>query len=472
MESLHENFDTIYKEMKSGDKEIVENILKEIKKYNVYDIIAKLSALNLVPENQNKATIIEPIIAAILTLSKDDLTSNYKMSMGKFKKLIQSIENMELTNAIDPPENPFIDRVMFYNNYNIFTGINYIPGYILQAVINILYLSENEFNVEFTKKMSILINFILKISDYITKEIDINITNLKKYDENSNIVIPSEQRLEKLKESLIIKEDVVNRMIDDDELINLLYSDFENENIENILNLDNQKFFLSPFLRDNKGNVIILSPSILVPFLIHTIVIFAEKYGEKEKFIQLYNNEVWKQCIKNFDQIGNKRIKESSLNIELKKDDTSYKEALLTGDNKQVVIAIGIFDDGKNFNKKKIFDKYNNDNIGKLLDNRISYIVKKLCHKIQDNDIFVCLIYNSFGRSMVVGLDKYTANKPICLNPFELKCISVNEREQKFFLTRYINAKNKLINMPQAFGELPIHIFRYNNLFLINFNLN
>ena len=173
MESLHENFDTIYKEMKSGDKEIVENILKEIKKYNVYDIIAKLSALNLVPENQNKATIIEPIIAAILTLSKDDLTSNYKMSMGKFKKLIQSIENMELTNAIDPPENPFIDRVMFYNNYNIFTGINYIPGYILQAVINILYLSKNEFNAEFTKKMSILINFILEISDYISKEIDI-----------------------------------------------------------------------------------------------------------------------------------------------------------------------------------------------------------------------------------------------------------------------------------------------------------
>lgn len=71
MESLHENFDIFYKGMRNGDKDIVEDILKEIKKYDVYDIIAKLSALNLVPENQNKATIIEPIIAAILTLSKD-----------------------------------------------------------------------------------------------------------------------------------------------------------------------------------------------------------------------------------------------------------------------------------------------------------------------------------------------------------------------------------------------------------------
>ena len=286
MESLHDNFDKFYKEMKKGDKDIVENILKEIKKYDVYDIIAKLSALNLVPENQNKATIIEPIIASILTLSRDELTSKYKISIGKFKKLIQSIESMSLTSAIDPPENPFIDRVMFYKNYNIFTGINYIPGYILQAIINTIYTSGNEFNIEFAKRMSVLINFILEISDYASKKIDISITNIKKYDEISNIVVPSEYRLEKLKECLIIKEDIVNRMLNDNELINLLYSDFENENIENILNLDNQKFFKKPFLKDDKGNVIILSPSILVPFLIHTIVSFADQYGEKEKFIK------------------------------------------------------------------------------------------------------------------------------------------------------------------------------------------
>lgn len=474
MESLHDNFDKFYKKMKKGDKDIVKNILKEIKKYNVYDIIAKLSALNLVPENQNKATIIEPIIAAILTLSKDELTSKYKISIGKLRKLIQSIENMGLTSAIDPPENPFIDRVMFYNNYNIFTGINYIPGYILQSVINTIYTSGNEFNIEFSKRMSVLINFILEISDYASKEIDISIENMKKYDEIPNIVIPSENRLEKLKECIIIKEDIVNRMLNDNELINLLYSDFENEDIENILNLDNQKFFKKPFLKDDKGNVIILSPSILVPFLIHSIVSMADQYGEKEKFIQLYNNKVWKQCIKYFHILGNRKINEKSLNIELKNDNTSYKEALLSGDNKQVVIAIGVFDDGRNFDKEKVFDKYNNNKINKLLDERVDYIIKKLKQNIKDKDIFICLIYNSFGRSMVVGFNKNTSNMPICLNPFELRCISINEREQKFFLTRYINAKNKLINMPQFFGELPfIDIYtNCNYSFYINDEFN
>ena len=133
-------------------------------------------------------------------------------------------------------------------------------------------------------------------------------------------------------------------MLNDNELIDLLYSDFENENIENVLNLDNQKFFKRPFLKDNKGNVIILSPSILVPFLIHTIVSFADQYGEKEKFIKLYNDNVWKQCIKYFEKLKNKQINENFFNIELEKYDTSYKEALLRGDNKQVIITIGIFD--------------------------------------------------------------------------------------------------------------------------------
>lgn len=462
MESLHDNFDIFYEGTKKGDKDILKNILEEIKKYDIYDIIAKLSALNLVPENQNKATIIEPIIAAILTLSKKKLTSKYKISMGKFKRIVQSIENMRLTSAIDPPENPFIERVMFFNNYNVFTGINYIPGYILQAVINTIYTSSNQFNLKFVKKISRLINFILEISDYISKEIDISIENLKKYDEFQKIVIPSENRLEKLEKSLIIKEDVVNYILEDDELINLLYSDFENEDIENVLNLDNQSFFKRPFLKDDKGNVIILSPSILVPFLIHSIVILADKYGEKEKFIKLYNDTVWKQCIKYFDKLGNKVINEDSLNVNLEKDDISYKEVLLSGDNKQVIIGIGIFDDGRNFNAEKVFDNYKNYDISNLLDRRINYIINRLKHKILDQDIFICLIYNSFGRSISVEYNISTFNAPISLNPSELKCISINEREQKFFLTRYISAKNKLSEVPQFFGELPF-IYVYTN---------
>jgi len=63
---------------------------------------------------------------------------------------------------------------------------------------------------------------------------------------------------------------------------------------------------------------------------------------------------------------------------------------------------------------------------------------------------------------MIVKFNDSVSYKAICLNPFELKCISINEREQKFFLTRYIMSKNKLSSLPQFFGELP-YIDMYTN---------
>ena len=474
MDSIYDNFERYYKFAKKGDKDIIIDILNEVKKYDVYDVIAKLSALNLVPENQNKATIIEPVISAILTLPKNELKSTYKISMGKFKKIIQLIESMNISLAIDPPENPFIDRVMLYENYNIFTGINYIPGYILQGFIDAIYKYTNDINNEFVEKISVLIFFILQISDKVSKGANISFENLKKYDEIPNLVIPQEQRLETLKQSIIISEYEVKRILKDEKLIDLLYCDFQNEDIENILRIDNQKFFKNPFLKDNNGNVIILSPSILVPFLVHNIIIIANKYGEKDNIINIYNNVIWKNCEKYFYRLGNKKIDEKSLNIKLENESASYKEILLSGDNKQVIIAVGIFDDGRKFSSEKVFDKYDNNKIVNVLEKRINYIIKQLKGKIEEKDIFICLIYNSFGRSMIIGYNGHTYNRPICLNPFELKCISVNEREQKFFITRYIKSKNKLLNMPQAFGELPyIDIYTNSNYsFYINDEFN
>lgn len=455
MEKANDLFNELYNQNKSKDIEIVKNILDIVKKYNVYDIIARLSALNLVPENQNKATIIEPIVAAILTLPKKEIKSEIIMSAGKFKKIINLIEQMDLKQAIDPPENPFIERVLFYDNYNVFTGINYIPAYILQIFIKALCFNTEKFNKEFLEKSNLLINFILQISNQMTQKIGIDIDSLKKFDEREELLVPNGEKLEKLKETLVIKETIINSMLKYNELIEFLYTDFNSGEIEETLNTENQKFYSKPFLKNEKGDVIVLSPSILVPFLVHSIIKLSDKYGEKEQIIELYNNITWRECQSYFDKLGNKKLNTNCFDIELIENVDFYKEALLCGDNKQICIAIGLFDDGRDFNGEIIFDTYKNYEFKDLLKRRIKYFIKELKKYVKEENIFFCLIYNSFGRSMLVEYNEKTANTPICLNPFELKCISINEIEKNFFLTRYIESKNELINTPQAFGELP-----------------
>ena len=44
----------------------IENIVAEIQKYDVYDMLSRISGLNLMPQNQNKSILLDGLIAAIL----------------------------------------------------------------------------------------------------------------------------------------------------------------------------------------------------------------------------------------------------------------------------------------------------------------------------------------------------------------------------------------------------------------------
>lgn len=129
LEMLFEDDDTI-NEMGS--------IVAEIKKYDVYDILARISGLNLMSQNQNKSILLDGLIAAILREKEEEYSSNYKMSSGKFRRLIEQLNNTNLTMSIDPNENTFVQNIMLMDNHTVFNGIDNTPAYNLQMLINIL----------------------------------------------------------------------------------------------------------------------------------------------------------------------------------------------------------------------------------------------------------------------------------------------------------------------------------------------
>src|SRR5699024_5277048 len=91
-----------------------------------------------------------------------------------------------------------------------------------------------------------------------------------------------------------------------------------------------------------------------------------------------------------------------------------------------------------------------------LVEKRSSYLYRKLNkQKIKIEDIFHTIIINSFGRGVNLRLKQKYNYQPFVLNPFELKCISINEESDAIFLPRYIKAKSHLISGPPTlFSEL------------------
>ena len=74
---------------------------------------------------------------------------------------------------------------------------------------------------------------------------------------------------------------------------------------------------------------------------------------------------------------------------------------------------------------------------------RAEYFVENLPQAQWDN-VYQIVIINSFGRTVGSRVTKDELRYAIQLSPFELHCISVNERDRNEFLPRYIDAKKKI----------------------------
>ena len=123
-------FGDIFESQETIDE--LKDISDEIKKYDVYDVLARISGLNLMPHNQNKSVLLDSLIAGIICEEENTYNSTYKMSAGKFKKLIGKINETNLALSIDPNENAFYQNVMLMDNYTVFRtkeGANIMKRY-------------------------------------------------------------------------------------------------------------------------------------------------------------------------------------------------------------------------------------------------------------------------------------------------------------------------------------------------------
>ena len=147
----------------SGDESALSAIIDDLAPYDIFDFIARVSSLNLMIENQNKSTILDALVAGILSRPREHYQGKAKMSSGKFRNIINRLESLGMKQLVDPAENAFIERVRYYGNYWIFPGINYSPAHTLQGFLDVLCLRNIQFDKKFTLKAHQLINFVLQI---------------------------------------------------------------------------------------------------------------------------------------------------------------------------------------------------------------------------------------------------------------------------------------------------------------------
>ena len=441
----------IQEHMASSDEIELKALIDEIARYDVFDFIARISSLNLLIENQNKSILFDALIAGLLTREKTIYLGTAKMSSGKFRSIVNRLGNLGLQQMIDPAENAFIERVCYYGNYWIFPGINYSPSYSLQGFLNVLCLRHLQLDAKFAQKAHQLINFVLQISDSIVQTMGYGLDSICHVEQGS-LMIPAAILAEKAKNCIYLDYSLIETMIPDETLRQSLFSEFENRELTQVIDGQWQEFFVHPFLKTGTGAVIILNPTILVPFLIHQLVLLANSYGVKEQLVDAYNNEIWRKCKKDLHDLGHKKIQEEAYGITLINNRYRKEEILTVGNNKLLFVQF-VCDAGDDYDGCSMFSQHKIGADVPSTRERAEYFVSKLPFANWEN-VYQIVILNSFGRTIGSEITKGERRYSIHLSPFELHCVSINERNRNEFLPRYINSKKKMnLMLPTMIGS-------------------
>ena len=444
-------------------KDDILELVNRISNYDIFDFLARISGLNLLPENQNKSVLLDTLIQYVLTKEETNYTSTSKMSAGKFKSIINGLNSTNLSLSIDPCENVFIQNVMLGTNYRVFNGIDSTPAYNLQALIKILFQYQNKFDEEYLKKVYRLFSLILGISEEIAKSLNLSLEDIK-YDEQRKVILPSSDIVCKYAERIVYPLDKVKGYIDK-------YFDIEDIAIEfgikEIGDLDNRPFYQKPFLINARNNtIVILNVALLPSFAFYKAIEWADEYNLKKAVLNRYNDYLWLETKRTLDRLGHKKVYEKALGLECISLDY-YKEMIATVYNNQLMIVFFMCDDGDQYPEKGIHVPYPDERHNDIYEERIKYFYEKIKQSdMPKEDWCILIIMNGFGRGFGVGGNLMPFMfKPIRLNTFELRCISIKERNITNFLPRYIRAKNQLNTMmSNVFSELnSVCIYTSNN---------
>ena len=237
---------------------------------------------------------------------------------------------------------------------------------------------------------------MLNISTDISNSINYDFNKYKDISYDEEIYIPSSKELEKLKNKLIYPISHLEKFKFDEEEFNSLFCELNCCTNNNPLNFDEQYYFLHPILKC-KENGIILDVTLFPLILMHKLVSISLTDIERVNLVDKYVSNTINQVRQNYELLGNFKIKEDEIPIDLI-NSNDYKEFLYTTGNNGVIVNICISDNAQNFDKNKLISNSETSVKVEYIEERLKTIYDRLIETgISISNIFLIVTCITIG---------------------------------------------------------------------------
>jgi hypothetical protein len=429
--------------------EILNPIIELIKPYDPIDLLAKVGALQLFPENADHILRLEALAYAVNCLKYElnkpaisrrrlDLICN-KPPLGD--GYIQSQE--------DPTPNAFTEAITFFGgSFIVFPGQVMDHTFILQN-LNRAILLDDGFRAyrHFRDKVFSLNQSILTLSDCIAKRRGFT-RNLPPKSNSRDIYIPQEIKEEK--RSVIFSYDELEKLLGSvNQDISSLEPFIQEFGIldAGLYSMENNPLYSQPIVRIN-NEFIITEPLMLLASLRYQILRSAKDLGVLELLAKEYQIAVVHNVGASLDRFHYQQVGYQLPEIKTK---LNLLNSIWTLDSDKILFAIVITDDLTGYIGSEVFEnnpKFGEREEGKLIDEYLGLAEKQIQHDFVDlREIFFLIINGELGRESIFGLelDKISQNSTVLmLSASELEVLSFLRGHDDLILYKFAKAQDKI----------------------------
>ena len=395
---------------------------KYISRFNKIDIIAKLSALNLVFENQNKNNLLtNGILECLHNIDESDQQIDSK----NFQELIDELNDDGL---LDSARSSFFEIIHWTKDFHFFNGINNSSVSTLKNVADLLLFCNVELSNDFKDKISRFILCLSEISEKIWKELNLSWERISNHEYVEKIQIPN--NLDQLVELVVIPKESLLKYLSEFELDQYLFCNKKIANIKKDLNENFEPFYYYCPFYDLGQNVLILDPTCFALFLNNLALRFAHEFNCVDEFLHNYHFNNFETGLLKCKVLSGINPKDKSV-VSFTSRLLFHQEAYRISSTK-ILYACCVKQDG--------FSPRLDTN---LLSKEVEHGYFKLKDKgYKEDSIYILYLIDSFGGNLAFSLNFKPKNKPIIVSCDDVNIIYENEKSIVHLFEGYVRFKN------------------------------
>jgi hypothetical protein len=427
------------------------------------DLLATFAALQLMPENADRAFRFEVLSHVAASVKSRGFGSKKKINLKQLEKICRcdSAGLESLVSGEDPFDNSFTEAFTFIGgSYIVFPGIVEEPTFTLRHLARALFLDADPFpDVHFREMARAVLMGVLALSNEVARRAGLGRGVDPVSAPRKDVVLPSPERLDQLQQAVSFTATELAALL---ARHNVALFEIENLILQQgyvsiaDYQVDNGELLVRPIVKAT-DKFIVAIPGMLLSAARNEIIRLALERGVIAELATRYHATVWETVIDSLGYVEHQRV---AVSLPESPDIPYFQDAFFGFDSDKLAYVTFVTDALTDYNPQNPFGCWDLKDVGHNLEARLQEICEFAFTQLSGvNEVLFLLVCQGVGRLQMMDFKELPEIQPLLLlgvTAADLETITLLEGGNPLAIWKYVWASWRLEQQAKvmSIGEL------------------